>query len=68
MDTKNQTPRKKVRTKSEFSPKVLEIIYDLAREYGKEDRSVFIKEIKSLIRYDRLQTKNTVLRTLQQVL
>lgn len=54
--------------KAEFSGKVNEIILDLAHEYGKEDKTVFVKEIKSLIRYDRLQTKYRIFRKLQTIL
>jgi len=54
--------------KKEYTSKEQELIYDLARKYGGENKQEFVKEIKSLMLYDRMIYKQRILAALKGVI
>ena len=54
--------------KKEYTSKQTELLYELARRYGGENKVEFIKEIKSFIKYDRMIFKQRIFAALKQTL
>ena len=54
--------------KKEYTSKQTELLYELARRYGGENKVEFIKEIKSFVKYDRMIFKQRIFAALKQTL
>lgn len=53
---------------AEFTNTEMKIIYILVDEYGGENKKELMREIKSLIRYDRVIMKNRIASALKGIL
>ncbi|MDA3778635.1 MAG: hypothetical protein PF487_00095 [Bacteroidales bacterium] len=52
--------------KAKFTERELEAIYAIADEFGEEKKPALVREIKSLIKYDRVIMKNRILGALEK--
>lgn len=54
--------------KKEYTSKQQELLFDLARKYGGDDKREFMRELKSFIKYDRMIFKQRIFAALKQTL
>jgi len=57
-----------IETKKDFTSKQNELLYDLIRKYGGDDKIEFKRELKSFLLYDRLIFKNRIFDKLKEIL
>jgi len=57
-----------IETKKDFTSKQNELLYDLIRKYGGDDKIEFKRELKSFLLYDRLIFKNRIFAKLKEIL
>lgn len=57
-----------IRKQAEFTPTEMRLIYAIVDEYGTERKPELMREIKSLIRYDRVLMKQRISNALKGLL
>ena len=59
---------RKIRNQSEFNTTEMRILYAIVDEYGKDNKPELMRELKSLIRYDRVLMKQRITSALKGLL